>query len=661
MMTDSQKNRLPSVQSSEALSDQTADDEDIIILQDEVAPTEETESDFQQMSPPDDDADEEFVTLTDEVPVDAQTDDDEGGNLDEDIISLMDELSADDEPDNETAHSEDEDLVTLTDEIAFDEGLDHGQEEGQDEDVISLTDQLSFDAQTDEGPAESRDNDVINSMDEIPVEDESEDGLAESQEEDIISLIDELSPDDEPDNGSGQSPHEDLFTPTDENFVDAEADEGLGESQDEDLISLMDQLSLDAQTDNAPGESRDRNVNGPEDQPSGDEEPYNRPVENQEDDVVRLREDPGAQPADRVLALTGEPTAGEDEISDITSAMKEFAEPESKPKASHNVTDTIDMSAKKEAASLPREEILPLTDEPEQEVILLNEDIDLKVGEITDDRAAEDSEARKPEAAANIFDFGLNAALTDENKAQADDGDSEVELAEITPLDADDALNSDSVLDEQILEVVEFDEDLSEVENPALERPGRKAQSATDDDMLFGDDSAEDVLNVEDLEADSDDSEIDDLIHDFFEDATPAADSRSAVSEAQPNQLESEIQFPDDFFDDDEFKFTFETKDISDKIDQLADETSAERPAADAPPIFPLSDDSGKPVKSPEEADFLAISEAQLDAAVQRVIERNFLGKIEILIGQTIEKAVSQEIVKLKRLLLDKISGEDAE
>jgi hypothetical protein len=633
MMTDSQKSRPPTIQSSEALSDQTGDDEDIIVLQDEILQTEETDS--EEISAPGDDADEEFVALTDEVPVET-------------------------EPDDGLGESQDEDIISLTDQIYLDAQTDDGPVESQDQDVISLTDELSLDDESENGPGQKQDEGLVTLTDEIAFDDELDDGLGESQDEDIISLMDELSLDDESDNDQGQSQVEDLVTPTHEVSVDAEADDGLGESQDEDIISLMDQLTPDEQIDDGPAESRDQDVITPTDQPSGDEEPDNRLWENQEDAVVTLSEDPAAEPADQVLALTGEPAGRADETSDIPSAMEQFAEPESKHKEIHNVTDTIDMSAKKEAASLPREEILPLADEPDREVILLDEDIDLKAEEITDDSAGEDSEGSEPDAAGNLFDFGLKAALADENEEQSNDGDSEVELAEITPLDADDALDSDSVLDEQILEVVEFEEDLAELENPPFRQAAGKAELPADDDVLFDDDSAEDVLNVEDLEAESDDSEIDNLIQDFFEDATPAADSRDAVLENQPNQLESEIQFPDDFFDDDEFKFTFETKDISDRIDQLAD-NSAARPATDAPPVFPLSDDSGKPVKSPEEADFLAISEAQLDAAVQRVIKRNFLGKIEILIGQAIEKAVSQEIVKLKRLLLDKISGEDAE
>ena len=54
----------------------------------------------------------------------------------------------------------------------------------------------------------------------------------------------------------------------------------------------------------------------------------------------------------------------------------------------------------------------------------------------------------------------------------------------------------------------------------------------------------------------------------------------------------------------------------------------------------------------------LALSDEQIDAAVERVIERRLGGTLESIVLRAIETAVSAEIQRLKTLLLEDDSGD---
>ena len=80
---------------------------------------------------------------------------------------------------------------------------------------------------------------------------------------------------------------------------------------------------------------------------------------------------------------------------------------------------------------------------------------------------------------------------------------------------------------------------------------------------------------------------------------------------------------------------------------------SAAAAAAFQPPAEP---EPGAPLPASESAETAitsGLSSAEIEAAVERVIERKLGGTIESIIQQAIEKAVSNEIERLKRLLLE--------
>ena len=58
-------------------------------------------------------------------------------------------------------------------------------------------------------------------------------------------------------------------------------------------------------------------------------------------------------------------------------------------------------------------------------------------------------------------------------------------------------------------------------------------------------------------------------------------------------------------------------------------------------------------------AEGIDISGEQLDAALERVIKNMFYDKIDSILVEVIEKTVSKEIERLKRLLTEEVSGDE--
>ena len=120
-----------------------------------------------------------------------------------------------------------------------------------------------------------------------------------------------------------------------------------------------------------------------------------------------------------------------------------------------------------------------------------------------------------------------------------------------------------------------------------------------------------------------------------------------------------------------------ETDEISENIDRLGstffdeaedelDEDAESETGAVATGVFDTGDETdegdadineaeptGEPPRDAALAASGAVSQEQIEKSIERVIQENFSGKIESLITETIEKAVSKEIERLKSILLD--------
>ena len=66
------------------------------------------------------------------------------------------------------------------------------------------------------------------------------------------------------------------------------------------------------------------------------------------------------------------------------------------------------------------------------------------------------------------------------------------------------------------------------------------------------------------------------------------------------------------------------------------------------------------PASAPQFEEPVSFSPSQIDAAIERVINEKFSGRIESIIYDVIEKAVAKEIARLKGVLLDTPPADDS-
>ena len=111
--------------------------------------------------------------------------------------------------------------------------------------------------------------------------------------------------------------------------------------------------------------------------------------------------------------------------------------------------------------------------------------------------------------------------------------------------------------------------------------------------------------------------------------------------------------------EDEEFNFSFDPSEISQQVDRLDTFLSSDSttdPAVASLPEDPSEDDENaeKDLQTVQDtSDALAVTPDQIDSVLEGVIREKFSGKIENIIHEAIEKAVSKEIDRLKGSLLD--------
>ena len=281
---------------------------------------------------------------------------------------------------------------------------------------------------------------------------------------------------------------------------------------------------------------------------------------------------------------------------------------------------------------------------------------------------------------------------------KADDHDDVVEITEfddilsedttemVTLSEISDTLDVEEDDEDEFLELIDVEED-EEVEPEEME-----------EDIIQFDEPGKDIEDVE-LKDFIDDSLNDEIqINEDFQDdlnSTLGVDVGEELDMAEPASME------------DDFDFSMDSSEISEKIDQLDtiffsdtqaeaeldEETEVEEQAAELdeePEVEEqateldeeaievsetvlediedeiATEDIG--VSGDESVDVplavggiaaMGASHDQIEETLEHIIERKFSGKIETLITQIIEKAVSKEIQRLKKILLEDDSGED--
>jgi len=188
------------------------------------------------------------------------------------------------------------------------------------------------------------------------------------------------------------------------------------------------------------------------------------------------------------------------------------------------------------------------------------------------------------------------------------------------------------------------------------------------------------IIQFDGPSADVEDVELEDFINDSLgEEIRIDDDFEDDLTSSLGIEAESEINLADQASGTEEFDFNIDSSEISEKIDRLdtiffddsESETEFDEDAeSDAEAIEAAVSDTGdetenediaiadlepseEPLPVSGQTGLEIASQEHIEKSIERIIQQNFSGKIESMITEIIEKAVSNEIDRLKKTLLD--------
>ncbi len=610
------------------ITDDPSDDDDIIELTDEVItkPQENDRTAGPQKS----------------ANISAQTAKTESVSDDgDDIIDLKDA--------HETELSEDEDFIDRDDPVA-DERIAIEEDE-----AIASAIEESLGADEDELDAEK-----ISPTDESDLESKEDDGeiILDTGDDDLAAQSD-------PDAAVMQKA-EDVFDAEEEIELEYESDE-----DEYDFFALDDQKTLeDLETISMIDEEPDEDV---------DDDIRFDPVagldidSDEDDEIITL--DPDQHEGPDLMALEDKETLEFEDSSDVPDLTDEMDfefeddEDESVMAAEEELSaeDSDDIIAEAVEKSLTQDEAAaPIDLAMEREF------------EIPDDNGimAEDD---APQTAEDII-----AALAQEDtlKFEEDEELSDIE-DDIDPEPAYEVLHlnefDDDTTEEEddIIEITEFDEHFPEEDEKKLERAGVLDAAEPDEEDFLELIEVEDDGQTEDEEIiefnQPEEQIVQDEIDNFFSETL----GEEPEFESDDTQLVEETPTMDTMMtmdtltppsdEDEEFNFSFDPSQISQKVDRLdtflsSDSTTEPEMALQPEDQFEDDENAEEDLQTVQDTgDAPAVSPDQIDSLLERVIKEKFSGKIEDIIYEAIEKAVSKEIDRLKGSLLDSTGSSDDE
>jgi len=360
----------------------------------------------------------------------------------------------------------------------------------------------------------------------------------------------------------------------------------------------------------------------------------------------------------------------------------------------------LDLSETLIQDSADDDEIIELKDEVTPPPMAEETEIDLK------DQMNEDMPGDEP-AAEKIIGLDALSEETDDPQSVvhlADDlafEEEDEDEAEIPPLVDEQPLKADAA--NEVVEITEFEDILSEETNEMITLSDVSEELEPEEEFLELIDVGEDDLTEEDDVPETDkETEREEIENEIIQFDGPSADVEDVELEDFINDsLVEEIRIDDDFEDDltsslgieaeseinladqasgtEEFDFNIDSSEISEKIDRLdtiffddsESETEFDEDAeSDAEAIEAAVSDTGDETENEDieiadlepseeplpvfgQAGLEVASQEHIEKSIERIIQQNFSGKIESMITEIIEKAVSNEIDRLKKTLLD--------
>ena len=659
--------------------------------------------------------DDAIIDLTDEVTINT--------NADDDIVDLKDALedeSPDTEKEEEgedlTAREatptfdlpEEEFILDLDDQFAADEaGM-------QEDDLIASAindsleaDDIEPDVQDDEFSLDSSDDDLIildNEEDVIADRpaDVVEDGTtADETDQDLFDLEDdEFSLDSSDDDVIILDNEEDVMA---DRPADVGEDETTADETDQDLFDLEEEIQIKYEADEEEDEPMALEDERPEHQSdfvslvlgessiSGQRDQTEEPTEylqfnsRRQDDMMDRDEDRDETvPSEPLSDAEATGLTETEDLPDLADVGElDFEDDDETDHTTAPTNDEIDSGdeiiARTVGQSLNYDDGSDQFEPDEDAELDLKDDADsitLDENSKADDRilALEDDETLEFEEEGGLLvDLEDAADIEDDDKiiplngSDAFDDEDEDDIVEITefdqhyPIDTDNMLQKAGIIDtsgadeDDYLELLEVEEDLgTEQETIAGSDESDERTEFVELEEFFNEDLEQDELEPEAAATDLKNFRQDDLLPD--EEEGKAADVPAPESAAQNAASDSE---------DEAFDFNFDAGSIARQVDRL-DAFLSENPI-DEPEVASLPEDypegentmQENPPVAPQFEELASFSPSQIDAAIERVINEKFSGRIESIIYDVIEKAVAKEIARLKGVLLDTPPADD--
>ena len=195
----------------------------------------------------------------------------------------------------------------------------------------------------------------------------------------------------------------------------------------------------------------------------------------------------------------------------------------------------------------------------------------------------------------------------------------------------------------------------------------------------------DEIIQFDGIRAEIEDVELEDFINESINEEIQIDDElEDELTNSLGIEAGSEMSLSDETPQEEDLDFNIDSKEISERIDQVDtiffDESTSHTDLTDEPPsdagLFEdiVSDsadaepengevdqptpDTEIPEELPAAAGLANLAPEQIEESIDRVIQQNFSGKIESMVAEAIEKAVSKEIDRLKNILMDDDTNE---
>ena len=524
--------------------------------------------------------------------------------------------------------------------IDLDEGISDYESTMGEDDIIASAIVASLGADDDDNPAALsdhaapaalQDERVFDTEKEIELEYESDEDEYDFFAPDYKSNLEELETitmdDEEPDDAVDDDI---LFDPVANLDLNSDEDDGII-GMDDDPQEGPDLMAFDDEATLAFGGSGDL--------PDLTDELEFEFDDEDDEDGFAAADNQVAEDSDDIIAMSVEKALAPDEVTtQIDLAMEpgfEFTED------SDIMAEDNEQAAEADLIATTIEEIRELAEADGLPDI--DDDIDLKFEDEEGDSDIDDTGDLEPEdEVLPIEDFGEHAAededgiieITEFDEHFPEEDEKKLELASIL-----DALDSD---EDDFLELIEVEED-----------------------GLAGD---EEVIEFNRPEEQIDEDEIDNFFSESLEDK-PVFENEGIEPVEEKPALSTDMAMatvsPAD--EDEEFDFSLDSSEISMQVDRLdtflSDDLAAE-PEVASLPEKPLVEEETVDEDQPaveDKAVPLPVTPDQIESILEDALKNKFGGKIENIICEVIEKAVSKEIDRLKTALLESTRPGDNE